>query len=561
MVSLQKITSRGYTYWRIVESKRVGGKPRPVPILHLGTPEQLLKRLTEAPTGILRLKSYEHGPAAVTKALADRLQIAKTIDKHAPPSRHAQSVGTTIELAILNRAIHPTSKNAWADWANTTSLHRLYPGLDLDQLTSQYFWDQMDLLDEAALENIEAELTKRVVEDQGLELDTLFFDATNFFTYIATTNTRNKTAKRGHNKQKRHDLRQVSLALLVSRDGHIPLAHRVYEGNKVDVSEFPAALTMTRKRLEQVTGGVEDVTVVYDRGNNSITNQDLVDESRIGYVAGLNPHQHQDLLDIPAKKYEPLESEGSANGIPAYRLDKEIWGTKRTVVMFISDKLQQGQIRGLDQHLTKALTALEAWRAKLASPRAGPRTPGAAEQRIKEITSAQHVRKVLTVTYDPSKTGSKRLEWRLDEQARERLETELFGKRFLMTNRGEWSTAQIVEAYHGQAHVERSFRSLKDSTRISIRPQYHWTDQKVRVQVFICLAALLLTRVLEREAQARGWHVTGDSLLRELANVRLAMVLRAPGPKGGRPKADWMLEEAAPATMEAFRAWVPEGAV
>ena len=41
----------------------------------------------------------------------------------------------------------------------------------------------------------------------GLELDTLFYDTTNFFTFIDSTNTRCTVAKRGHSKQKRFDLR------------------------------------------------------------------------------------------------------------------------------------------------------------------------------------------------------------------------------------------------------------------------------------------------------------------------------------------------------------------
>jgi transposase len=43
---------------------------------------------------------------------------------------------------------------------------------------------------------------------------------------------------RGHNKQKRTDLRQVNLGMLVSTDFHIPLFHKVYTGNVNDVTEF-----------------------------------------------------------------------------------------------------------------------------------------------------------------------------------------------------------------------------------------------------------------------------------------------------------------------------------
>ena len=48
MVSLQCVVTRGYRYWRIVESRRVNGKPRPVPIRHLGTAENILAVFAKA---------------------------------------------------------------------------------------------------------------------------------------------------------------------------------------------------------------------------------------------------------------------------------------------------------------------------------------------------------------------------------------------------------------------------------------------------------------------------------------------------------------------------------
>ena len=84
-----------------------------------------------------------------------------------------------------------------------------------------------------------------------LTLDTLFYDTTNFFTYIASGNDRSTLAQRGHSKQKRTDLRQFSLALLVARDGQIPLYAHVYEGNVVDAQQFPDALTAIRQRVEK----------------------------------------------------------------------------------------------------------------------------------------------------------------------------------------------------------------------------------------------------------------------------------------------------------------------
>ena len=189
MASLQKHRVGGRTYWRIVESRRVNGKPRAVPILYLGSADELLNGLLEAPSGELRIRSFQHGDVAALKAAADRLGVVSIIDRHVGRRARKLSVGTTLLLAALNRAIRPRSKRAWAAWACQTSLARLFPKLKPETLTSQFFWDQMDCVQVEALQAIEDDLTKVVVEHSGVQLDTLFYDATNFFTYIASTTT------------------------------------------------------------------------------------------------------------------------------------------------------------------------------------------------------------------------------------------------------------------------------------------------------------------------------------------------------------------------------------
>ena len=289
MASLQKHRVAGRTYWRIVESRRIGGKPRPVPLLYLGSADELLKRLLETPQGELRIQSFQHGNVAALKAAADRLDVVSIIDRHVSERARGLSVGTTLLLVAFNRAIRPRSKRGWASWAQLTSLHRLFPQLKVEQLSSQFFWDQMDCVKLPALRAIEDELTQLLVQQLGIKLDTLFYDVTNFFTFIASTNVRPKLPQRGHSKQKRADLRLFSLALLVSREGQIPLCAQVYEGNRVDVKSFPDSLTQIRERLQKLAIEVEAITLVYDKGNLSKANQRLVDQAPFSYVASVVP--------------------------------------------------------------------------------------------------------------------------------------------------------------------------------------------------------------------------------------------------------------------------------
>lgn len=562
MPSLQKYTVGGRAYYRIVESKRINGKPTPVPLLYIGSSDQLVSRLLNnenRDTAAVSIHSYQHGDVAALKAMADRLKIVDIIDKLIPCSKDQQvSVGTTILLAAINRAVKPRSKRAWLEWAEQTSIAHIFgiSNKELKKLTSQHFWNCMDDISLESLEAIENELTVTVVREFGIKLDLLFYDPTNFFTYIASDNDRSTLAQRGRNKQKRFDLRQFALSLLVSRDGQIPIAARTYAGNIPDCKSFPDSLTEARKRLENLTDKLDDITIVYDKGNNSRSNQSMIDEASLHYVASFVPSQQKDLMAIPTSEYKLLEGDDSLKGISTHRLTRELWGTERTLVLFTSETFRQKQIRGFEQHLNKAIKELQEWHESLEKPNSGPRSKAAAEKRISEILGQQHLKNILKVEYHARRSGSKRISYSIDNDALNNLYTETFGKRLLMTSRKDWSDAEIICAYNGQCKAEQIFAQLKNPEHLAVRPQFHWTDQKIRVHTFICLLGLMLTKLLHRSLRDKHLHATSsDDLLDTLATIRLALIVETP--QKGKPVCRWQLEDYQNGAMVLFKALVP----
>ena len=61
---------------------------------------------------------------------------------------------------------------------------------------------------------------------------------------------------------------------------------------------------------------------------------------------------------------------------------------------------------------------------------------------------------------------------------------------------------------------------MKNTRHISLRPQYHWTDQKIAVHVFCCVLALLLCSLLEREMHRRGLTMSAFELLDQLGRIQ-----------------------------------------
>ena len=134
-----------------------------------------------------------------------------------------------------------------------------------------------------------------------------------------------------------------------------------------------------------------------------------------------------------------------------------------------------------------------------------------------------------------------RLSFDIDDQARTDLETEVFGKRVLMTDRDQWSTADVVAGYRSQSEAEFGFRQLKDPHVVSFSPMHHWTEHNIRVHVFTCVLALQIAHLMRRQARRDGLHLSVRELLDTLAGIQ-ETVLIYPS-TGGRPKARRMLTE------------------
>ena len=545
MATLQKRTSRGHTYWSIVESRRVNGKPRPVILLYLGTAESLLKRLSEGVPQ--KVRSYSHGVVAVMLAIAEELQIVESINRHIPAKqkRDGFTVGGSLLLAAIGRMAYPTSKRNWYNgWARTTSLSYLL-GKSLKKLDSQHFWDQMSAVPPEAIDAIEEEIVTRLVERQHITLETLLYDTTNFFTYIDSTNERSTLAQRGRNKQKRMDLRQFGLMLLLSRQGQLPIFHKVYRGNQSDRGVFKEHFREILHRFKAISGSLEQITLIFDQGSNSKKMLEQVNGS-VHFVGALSPYQHTDLIHKANQWLRPVRINGEP--IRCYRVRQSIWHLDLTVVVYISEKLRQGQIRGTEQAIGKAFEQLSLLRESIKSPtrRGRKRTQKQVQTRIANILVKTHLPKnLLKFTLTPLAKDAFDLDFWIDEDEYRVLKEQWFGRRILITNRHDWSIEQIVQAYWGQFHVEWAFKTIKNPFHLSLIPQYHWTDQKIEVHAFICLIAFLLTMIAYNRAKEKAdFKGSPQTFLEKLSAIRLATFIENPTEKSkGKYKVTYRLEE------------------
>src|SRR5664279_4467767 len=338
MPSLTRKLINGRPYYYARWCQRVDGRPKIVRTLYLGSLDNIVQAVATAqqPLPPKEAKVACFADVAALYDQAVQLGLMDLIDAQIPKRHQGLSVGAYLVLAAINRAAHPTSKAKLAPWYRQTILTRLIPAT-ADQLTSQAFWNHMDYVTEAHIQTIEDELSQRLIQRFKLNLRTLVHDATNFFTHIDTNKPATLPA-RGRKKQKRGDLRQVSLGMLVSTDFHIPLFHKVYTGNLTDTTVFKTISQELCQRYRQLAQQCEHITMIFDKGNNSAEALDTLENSPFHFIGSLVPTHYPELLAIPLTRFTALAGE-RLEGALAYRTTLKVFGQERTVVVTYNENL------------------------------------------------------------------------------------------------------------------------------------------------------------------------------------------------------------------------------
>jgi transposase len=539
MASIISKNVNGGVYYYLRQMHRVDGKPKMAWERYLGKASDIESAMAGAVAMPARTRHLAFGDVAAVWSMLERIGVADIIDDVVGPRRDdaAASVGTYVALAAMNRVVAPCSKLAFGDWWTTTAADRFVP-LASGATDHRRFWDAMDVIDTDSLVEIERRVSTKVVDEFDLDLSGLALDMTNFATYIDSANDAAPIAQRGHAKQKRVDLRLVGLGLVVTTDGAVPLVSHAYPGNRPDVTQFAGIVAELSTRWSQIAD-TADLTVVYDAGQNSAANQQVIENTALGFVGSLPPSDHPDLMAIPDRQFRTVDADRYP-GLKAVDTRARGLGAERRVIVTHSPTLHAKQSAGFDQTLAKASQQLDELAGRLA--RGKTRRPrDKVEADIARICKDSWIKRVIDWTLTGTTPTTMRLTYKIDTGARQLLETELFGKRVLFTSRQDWPVVDVIAAYRSQHHVESDFRQLKDRRVVSFNPMHHWTDQKIRVHVFYCVLALTITKLMARQADQAGHHLSVRALLDHLAGIG-ETVLIYPS-TGGRPKARRVLTD------------------
>jgi transposase len=523
MTFLVKKNINGHDYFYAVDKARVDGKSKVVNQIYLGSLETIIEgvelRKAEGVENPTYTETLNFGAVCGLFDLSERLGIRTIIDESTDKRRQGLPVSDSIILAAINRAVYPVSKNVFhQSWFNKTVLSKSFPLANEDTLSSQGFWNNMSQIDSDQIRVIEDKIVSKIVEIYGIRTDCLLFDNTNFITYFDSDNP-SALAKRGHSKEHISDLRIIGLSLMVSPDYNIPLFHEIYPGNTNDAKHFSEIILSLKDRSLKISGNT-DITLVFDRGNNSSSNFDILLENNpfsFHFVGGLKKNQCHNLLDVPSSEFIPLKGEYFGE-TTAYRTTKEEYGIPVTVIITKNPELLRTQMRGIEENIQKCSTKFDELiynlnQRKDRKIRNGKNyTIESLETKVKNILSREYMSQI----FDYSITQEDKfflLSYKICEEKIENLKHKTLGKSIIFTNRHEWSAEQIVSSYRAQYHVESCFKQMKNTKFVSFTPIRHFTDSKIEVHSFYCVLALMLCSVMNLEFHRLGHKLNIDKML------------------------------------------------
>src|SRR5256885_7946362 len=474
--------NKPYLYW--VRSARVKGKRRSVEKIYLGPGgrvlEQLRTRATASPApeavaALMTVQTREFGASTLFYTLAQDLGIVDLINAHVPPApvgrRASLSVGHYLLLAAVNRAIWAKSKRAFAEWYQTTVLARLLPAAS-EELSSQRFCDHMHRYEAHHFAPSQQELFTRIRQRFPLSEQFLVYDTTNYYTFIHTLTSRPSLPQRGRNKQKRNDLRQLSLALVVDEERGLPLYSRFYEGNVNDVVALGAPLSdMLRQGFPQQPPA--RLTLVMDKGNVSFDNFTVLKKAQFSFLAAIPAAWVRSFAQVALRQCPPLTLPDGRRIKVYAQADTRLGGIDGKLLVSFSPPFYRQQVRTLDLLQQKADQQLHALRASIqdAIVRKRPRTEGAVRRAMHQLVRHDRLNDFFSPTLQVDQGAVQDLRWQWDTRKKRHIKHHDFGKTVLFTDRQELSDPRMVVAYRHQAKVEEMFRISK-----SRRPGLWWPE-------------------------------------------------------------------------------------
>jgi len=417
-------------------------------------------------------------------------------------------------VMTMARLVHPCSEHAMPDWIRGTALADIL-GYSFERLSHDALYRNLDrLYPNRAV--IESKLVEREQDLFNLDRTVFLYDLTS--TYFEGLALGNPKAKRGYSRDKRPDCKQVVVGLVVNRDG-FPLAHEIFEGNRLDRSTLGEMLDL----LDQRVGLKQGQTVVVDRGMSFDDNLEEIRSRKLHYiVASRQAERDRWLAEFEVDEgFEPVLRKPSPRN--PFQKKSKIWvkekrcGNEKYVLCLSSERTEKDRAirEKQEKRFVSDLAKLE--KRVENGQLVKPVKVGEAIGRLKE--RYPRVARYYKIGYDEE---AKKLSWVVDEDKRGKAE-KLDGSYLLKTDRNDLSAEEAWRVYILLTRAEKAFRDMKSP--LAERPIFHQIERRVETHIFLCVLAYHLLVAIEKTLLDQGIHTSWGTVKETLSTHQVSTVV------------------------------------
>jgi len=514
-----------YRYLSLVEAVRDGGKTRHRTLLRLGEATELASS-GQLDRIIAALRSHAEGtwfssgelsasgaPAIGGVAAVWAYWSRLGLGEHFGSDAATWAADATFAM-VANRLVDPCSKRKVPDWVDGD----VVMPADFVAPAAHHYYRAVDRVADAK-EETERHLYGRLTDLTNLDLRLVCYDLTStYFEGDHQPSERFASRAFGYSRDHRGDRPQIVIGLLVTTDG-IPIAHHVFAGNTADVSTMPMVLADLKARF-----GVGSITMVADRGLISEANVKALSDKGFGHILATRLHRDHDVAAVLGVAVGP-----EATWVPCPEANSAVCDVnhdgRRWVVVASAERHRRDRARTAEL-VERTAVQLRALEARVAGGRLKDKAK--IGQAAGRILARSGVARLFDCEIDQG-----RFLYHYDEDALDYEEQLLAGRYVLATSLSatEASAPEVLRAYRRLLEVESSFRVLKSF--LELRPVFHWTEQRVRAHVAICVLAAVIEALMEADLRRAGVAdpdladqiLSPRRALRELSRIRAATVV------------------------------------
>ena len=520
-----------HVYWSLVETIRTPKGPRQRVVGYLGDLDNeredlyrgMVKRLEgksngqydifkSVQTGAISIvperirveKVRDFGDAWVGVGLWKLLELDRFFSGQIEEGKEDIPWETVISFLAVSRFCESMSKLSVAErYADQSALADIL-GIDPFKVNKDRLYRAMDIL-LSCKEALGGHLKRRYGELFELDYELFLYDMTS--TYFEGQCPQNPQAKRGYSRDSRPDCKQVTLALVVTKEG-FPLFFEVFDGNRRDVTTVEDIV----EHVEALYGRASRVWVM-DRGMVSDDNLQWLRERGTFYIVGTPKSMlrafERHLLDSEWDRVYP-DVEVKLAKSPEYqdevfivcrsasRREKE-----KAMKTFFIERIETG-LKKLHRAISREKRALKNRDELLKKIGALLKTNSRAARLFEIIVE--------------EKDGRLFLAWKkktLNEEW-----SDLSAGCYLLRSNlpKEMTASELWKAYMGLTEVEAAFRISKHD--LNLRPVWHHYKERVQAHIFICFLSLALQKTMEQGLVSHGLGRSTRKVLEELRGLK-----------------------------------------